>query len=288
MYISFYNRQAQQQRRPNNQPAPPAPPAEQPRPREIRTIIGGPGQAGTSNRARKTYTRRAKRGAEHLEIMQTVNQSGRRTADTSLTITFTEEEAAKVMQPHDDALVVTLKIANHTIHRVLVDSGSSVDVIFKSAYDQMGIAQGKLKSAPTPLYGFAGDKVQPDGSIELPVTAGSSPNQSTVMTNFLIVNTPSVYNVILGRPTLNALRAVTSTYHLSMKFPTTQGIGEVSGNQFESRRCYSLALQQKGEQRSAGNINAVETVGSLNLAPPARQNLTILLQRLSRQSLSRH
>lgn len=48
---------------------------------------------------------------------------------------FIEEEAAKVVQPHDDALVVTLKIANHTIHCVLVDSGSSVDVIFKAIYD---------------------------------------------------------------------------------------------------------------------------------------------------------
>lgn len=85
-----------------------------------------------------------------------MNQSERRFADTSLTIMFIEEKAAKVVQPHDDALVVTLKKTNHTIYRILVDSGSSVDVIFKTAYDQMGITQGKLKSAPTPLYGFLG------------------------------------------------------------------------------------------------------------------------------------
>ena len=61
------------------------------------------------------------------------------------------------------------------------------------------------------------------------------------MINFLVVNQPSVYNVIIGRPTLNGMRAVTSTYHLMMKFPSRNGIGTIRGNQSEARSCYVAA-----------------------------------------------
>jgi hypothetical protein len=69
-----------------------------------------------------------------------------------------------------------------------------------------------------PLVGFTREKVQPIGVVTLLVTAGISPRQATVMTNFLIVDRPSAYNVIIGRPTLNKLKAITSTHHLKTKF----------------------------------------------------------------------
>jgi hypothetical protein len=52
-----------------------------------------------------------------------------------------------------------------------------------------------------------------------------------VIVDFLVVDRPSAYNIIIGRSTLNKLRAITSTYHLMMKFPTKEGIGELRGNQ---------------------------------------------------------
>ena len=58
---------------------------------------------------------------------------------------------------------------------------------------------------------------------------------------------PSAYNAILDRPDLNALRAVVSTYHLKLKFSTSQGIGEVRGDQDLARHCYNIALQRKGQ-----------------------------------------
>ena len=50
------------------------------------------------------------------------------------------------------------------------------------------------------------------------------------MIKFLVVKCPSVYNVILGQPSLNNLKAITSTYHLAMKFPTDGGVGVVRGD----------------------------------------------------------
>ena len=138
---------------------------------------------------------------------------------------FTDDDLEGLHIPHDDAIVVTARIGNHNVHRILIDNGSSVDVLFADAFDQLGINRNQLRPVSTLLYGFAGTPVMPAGSIDLPITIGTSPCQITLMVTFLIVQCPSTYNAIIGRPTLNNLRAVTSTYHLKVKFPTPAGLG---------------------------------------------------------------
>ncbi|GMN32862.1 hypothetical protein TIFTF001_049812 [Ficus carica] len=113
----------------------------------------------------------------------------------------------------------------------------------------------KLTPVVTPLYGFAGECVRAEGVITLPVTMGEDLAQVTRMVNFLVVDHPSVYNAIIGRPTLNAMRAVTSTYHLMMKFPTENGIGVVVGSQKEARICYVNATN--GESSAKGKENSI-------------------------------
>ena len=71
--------------------------------------------------------------------------------------------------------------------------------------------------------------------------------------NFLVVDCSSSYNAIIGRPTLNSWKAVTSTYHLSVKFPTEHGVGEVQGDQLAARECY-LAMLAMDEQTQTMNI----------------------------------
>ena len=68
-------------------------------------------------------------------------------------------------------------------------------------------------------------KVQLVGTITLPVVVGVYPQQITKEVNFLVVDYSLSYNAIIGRPTLNSWKAVTSTYHLSVKFPTDYGVG---------------------------------------------------------------
>ena len=65
------------------------------------------------------------------------------------------------------------------------------------------------------------------------------------MIDFLFVNCPSSYNVILGQPTLNRLKAVTSTYCLKVKFPTPHGTGEIFGDQLLARECYQVVLASR-------------------------------------------
>jgi hypothetical protein len=59
-----------------------------------------------------------------------------------------------VVMPHDDALVVTVTVANHAIHHILVDNRSLADILYWPAFQQMGIEQDKIKPFGSPLIGF--------------------------------------------------------------------------------------------------------------------------------------
>ena len=174
-----------------------------------------------------------------LEV-QTVSKLPR--LDT--TITFSNLNMEGCQHPHDDPLVIKTIVANKTIHRVLVDNGSSVDIIFASTFDKMGIGREKLELVNTCLRGFSGERVLPLGSAQLMLTLGDPPCQATTTVRFLIVDTPSAYNMLLGRPSLNAIRAVPSAYHMVIKFPTANGVGMVRGNQRIARECYSASMKQ--------------------------------------------
>ena len=67
----------------------------------------------------------------------------------------------------------------------------------------------------------------PLGSIQLVLTLGDPPCQATTVVKFLIVDALSAYNMLLGRPSLNAIKAIPSVYHMMIKFPTTGGVGMV-------------------------------------------------------------
>jgi hypothetical protein len=147
-----------------------------------------------------------------------------------MVVGFSDDDYAGVSLSHTDALVVTLTIANYQIRRIIVDTGSSADILFKSAFDYMGVPWEKVVPVSCHLLGFAGEKVLPLGSIDLPVTAGTFTRQRVIMVRFLIVDRISAYNAIIGRTALNDLKAVTSTPYLSMKFSTEEGVRIVKGD----------------------------------------------------------
>jgi hypothetical protein len=108
----------------------------------------------------------------------------------------------------------------------------------------MGIARDKIKPFGLPLVGFTGERVPIMGVISLPIKCGTSPKDSTVMADFLVIDQRSTYNAIIGWPMLNKLKAITSIYHLMMKFPTKKGIGELKGNQVVARKCCNISLKK--------------------------------------------
>ena len=103
---------------------------------EIRVIIGA-SSTGQSSKSKKAY----------LKVVQSVQLSGRplraRSTDEQA-ITFTDEDAERIHHPHDDALVITLLIADYITRRVLVDNGSSADILYYPAFQQMRLGRDQL------------------------------------------------------------------------------------------------------------------------------------------------
>ena len=187
-------------------------------------ISGGFVGGGESSSARKAHLRSIRSG--DVDEVQAVSKLPR--LDTS--ITFSDSDLEGSQYPHHDPLVIKVVVANKTVHRVLVDNGSSADIIFASSFYKMGIGREKLEPVSTRLRGFSGEKVLPLGSIKLVLTLGDPPCQATTTARFLVVDAPSAYNMLLGRPSLNALKAVPSVYHMMIKFPTISGVGMVRGD----------------------------------------------------------
>ena len=88
----------------------------------------------------------------------------------------------------------------------------------------MGIGREKLEPVSAHLLGFLGEKVLPLGLTKLVLTLGNPPCQAATAVKFLIVDAPSTYNMLLGNPSLNALKVVSSAYHMVIKFPTKNGV----------------------------------------------------------------
>ncbi|GAV85016.1 hypothetical protein CFOL_v3_28456, partial [Cephalotus follicularis] len=130
-----------------------------------------------------------------------------RTGGDEEVISFSEADYEGVRLPYDDPVVVTLLVELFTMKRILIDNGSSADILYKHAFDQLRIPVDQLKPVKTPLVGFAGETIHPLGSINLSVVAGTAPRQTQVEMTFLVVDTPSPYNAIIGRPGLNLLEA---------------------------------------------------------------------------------
>ncbi|XP_075669692.1 uncharacterized protein LOC142639385 [Castanea sativa] len=214
--------------------------------------MGGTTSAGSSKKARKTYLRT-------VQSVQSTSSLLEGTRRDSPNIGFSKEEARRLHHPHDDALMVSIQAGEYNIHRVLVDNGSSEDILYYPAFQQMGIAKERLIPTSTPLVGFGGTTVYPLGTVTLVVTVGDYLQQITKDVSFLVVDYSSAYNDILGRPTLNAWKTVTSTYHLMIKFPTESGVGELRGNQVAARECY-VAMMEMDDHLQAMNIEEQRTV----------------------------
>ena len=93
----------------------------------------------------------------------------------------------------------------------------------------------------------------PLGVVTLSVVVGDYPQQITKDVTFLVVDCSSAYKAILGRPTLNLWKAITSTYHLMIKFPTDYKVGELRGNQVAACELY-VAMMEMDDHLQAMSI----------------------------------
>ncbi|KAG5565631.1 hypothetical protein RHGRI_001519 [Rhododendron griersonianum] len=154
-----------------------------------------------------------------------VHNSSKRKMDARSTweIMFTEQDLEGLSLPHNDALVLSLPFQRKLVRRVLVDQGSSAEILFYSAFKALGLSKDQLTPVEAPLVGFTGIPVYPLSKVVLPVYAGSV----KLDMEFIVVSSPSPYNAILGRNWLHVIRAVASTLHQCVRQGGPGGLQKV-------------------------------------------------------------
>ena len=131
-------------------------------------------------------------------------------------LSFSNEDKIGTIQPHDDVLVVTLRIGGYNVKRVLVDLGSSAEIMYPDLYKGLNLKPKDLTTYNSPLVSFDGKVVIPKGHTKLPVQVGSE----VVEVDFIVMDAYSPYTAIMAKPWLHTLRAVSSTLHLKVKYPS--------------------------------------------------------------------
>ena len=145
------------------------------------------------------------------------------------------------IQPHDDVLVITLRIGGYDVKRVIMDGGSAAEVMYPNLYKGLGLKSEDLTPYSSPLMTFDGKLIVPKGMIRLPIQTGPE----TVEVNFIVVDTYSPYMAIVGRPWLHTLGAVASSLHQKLKFPSGDQVREIRGSQSMARHCVVAAISHR-------------------------------------------
>lgn len=178
----------------------------------INTISGGSAGGGPSRAARK----------RHLRSLHSVNRTDMQRR-SMLAITFSDEDFHAPDLEQDDPMVITTMIARSQVRKVLVDQGSSTNILYWKTFTQMEISEDAIMPFNEQIVGFAGERVETRGDVDLRASLGVDKNAKELKVRFLLVDAETSYNVLLGRPCLNAFGAIVSTPHLALKYPSDDG-----------------------------------------------------------------
>ncbi|VFQ70687.1 unnamed protein product [Cuscuta campestris] len=214
---------------------------------QVGVIFGGP-ETGVTSKERKEWARKVYVGS--IDIGQAAKR-GRREP-----IVFSDEDLPLIPSPHRTPLVISMAIHKFFVKRILVDTGSSVNVLYWEAAQQLGIRKEDLTKLNMPLSGFTGDIIEPEGSIKLDIIIGKHPMVRYMRMDFVVVDIKCTHNAILGRPGLEDLGGALSLEHLCLKFRTPKGVGRVLGDQPAAKKAYLSACKRIDKE----NLN-IQTIG---------------------------
>ena len=132
--------------------------------KEIKTITGGPFIGGSFKSLKKACQRQ-------VNSVHMIPPFKKKRTDQDRS--FNEANTRGVKQPHNDPLVIMQTIEGFNTKRILVDNGSSADIIYLPTFQQLKLDPRRLCPFDSPLISFSGDRVYPRGLVTLTVTVGT-------------------------------------------------------------------------------------------------------------------
>ncbi|XP_056688656.1 uncharacterized protein [Spinacia oleracea] len=156
----------------------------------VAVISGGPAAGGPTMRGQKDYAHR----------LGQVMLSGKSPVDPFPRIEICESDGGRAATPHDDHLVVEIKISNMRVKRILIDIGSSSDIMSMECLSRLAHDPKTIETIHYPIIGFGGSIIHPAGVINLHVRIGGRKDGRKMGVDFLIVKDLTAYNVIWDVP----------------------------------------------------------------------------------------
>nr|XP_025703120.1 uncharacterized protein LOC112803883 [Arachis hypogaea] len=188
-----------------------------------------------------------------LKVMAVRSQAPTTSAEN--TITILPEDYQHGTSTEDAPFVISARIGTGLVRRILVDTGADSNILFRGAFDKLGLHNGNLQTHCNSVTGLGDNFLKPDGSITLPITIGTGNQRKTILSEFVVLKDSTAYNVILGRKTINDFSAVIITKYLLMKFTTDDGsIGTIHGDREVATECDNTSLALWKKSRDAAGI----------------------------------
>ncbi|XP_059629541.1 uncharacterized protein LOC132272400 [Cornus florida] len=188
-------------------------------------------------------------GFVHLEEEEATNSR-------KMSIISTEEKSKakiridllRIQIAYEDPLVVSLTVAECLVQRVLINPGSSANVMPRVTFDRLKIKPEKLKPTGNPLLGFDGKRVEPSGMVELTVQAA----ERVLIESFVVVEIHPSYNLLMGRGWIHRVQGVPSTLHQVMRClgPDGTKVIDIHRDQVAAKECYSMTLKSAGKGKN--------------------------------------
>jgi hypothetical protein len=205
-------------------------------------------------------------------------------------ITFDQgDHPDRVPSPGKYPLVVDPVIGNVRLTKVLMDGGSSLNIIYADTLGLLQIDLSSIRAGATPFHGIIpGKRVQPLGQLDLPVCFGTPSNFRRETLTFEVVGFRGTYHAVLRRPCYAKFMAVPNYTYLKLKMSGPNGVIIVGPTYRHAYECdvecveyaealaesealiadlESLSKEAPDVKRHAGNFEPAETVKSIPLDP---------------------
>jgi hypothetical protein len=188
-----------------------------------------------------------------------------------------------VPSPGKYPLVVDPVIGNIRLTKVLMDGGSSLNIIYAETLGLLQIDLSSIRAGAMPFHGvIPGKRVQPLGQLDLPVFFETPSNFRKETLTFEVVGFRGTYHAVLGRPCYAKFMAVPNYTYLKLKMPGPNGVITVGSTHRHAYECNvecveyaealiadleSLSKEVPDAKRRTGNFKPAETVKSVPLNP---------------------